>query len=1232
MNKIYKLVKNFVIIFLALLLISSPMQIIAFADTEVIIDDPTPDTTPPTLDNLTISELTVGKSYKLSGEFNDDLSGIQSIYGYYQSPSGTYSKSVNFSYNSNTKKYDANISFSDYDESGTWKLSQLTLRDNKDNSKTIYDKSSGYSTDTTMDFTPFYINVIGGLEDTVAPVLNAVDITPKSQVTDGAVIKVEADITDEGSGVRNVYASFMKPSRANKTISLNYNQTTGKYEGSFKIDKYDELGEWKLYYISTEDNARNSKVFYDATLNSSAAEKKDFSSLKFEVKDTTPDLLGPILDTLAISLEKTSNNSAVIKLTADISDNLSGINNFNATYLKPSGKSYYVNFRNNYSSGKYEASIPIDKYDELGTWKLKSVSLTDNKGNYIAIMDNLQSYYKETMDFTPFYFIVRGIITIPPPTPFSITTSEKILTMKPGESYQLKALLNMSDANVPSKDITLGSSGTTYTSSDSSVVSISKDGLITIDSNASPSTAYIQVANSGKFAQVKVEVSGGTSEGYLEVNPIKMSLSSGQTKQLKVLAHLADGTTKDVTLGETGTQYSSSNPSILSVTNDGFLKISTGAQQGNVKVNINHNGLVSVIDVNLTGPPTVKAIQMTPSDAELNFGETVQLSVRATMTDGESKDITEGSNGTVYVSSDETKAIVDNNGLVKIKDDAKSGKVTIKAINNSLISQAVFTINGIPEVTEIKATPSSMILKQGENQTIDVMASYSDGAIKDVSSEATYKSGNPSVVVVDSKGKVSIPESSTGGTVNIVITLNGKTTTLPVTVPKIPVLDSLTFTPSKILLKPGEKQQLEVNANYSDGSVKDVTSEVAFESSDNSLAVVDHNGLITINDNAKGGTVYIRGTYGGKGGSTTLTIPLAPTVTGLSFTPSSQTVKPGEIISIKAIANYSDGNQQDITPDVSLKSTNSNLAVVDSSNGLIKIPETASNGTVYIQGEFEGKGSSVKITVSKPYVTGITFSPGETTIKKEESLKVKVTANYSDGSTEDVTNQTTFTSSNTAIATVDSDGEVKVPDSSKGGTVYIRGTYEGKGGVTTLKVLEPPTVTTLSFTVSNSTLNKGDKVQVIAIANYSDGTTEDVTSKVNYSSSNIDLATVDTSGLVTVSDNAKSGTVYIRGIYEGKGGAVTLTIPPQPSITSLTFNPSVITMNKGTSLAMKVIANYSNGTTEDVTSKVTFTSSNNQIASVDTTGLVTASSISTGTVYIRGSYAGKGATSTVKVQ
>ncbi|MBC2582111.1 hypothetical protein, partial [Clostridium sp. DJ247] len=71
---------------------------------------------------------------------------------------------------------------------------------------------------------------------------------------------------------------------------------------------------------------------------------------------------------------------------------------------------------------------------------------------------------------------------------------------------------------------------------------------------------------------------------------------------------------------------------------------------------------------------------------------------------------------------------------------------------------------------------------------------------------------------------------------------------------------------------------------------------------------------------------------------------------------------------------------------------------------------------------------------------------------------------------------------------------------------------------------------------------RGNTLQINSSAVMSDGTSQDVTSSTVWSTSNVNLATVNASGLVTILNTVTSGTVYIRGTYNGKGTATTITI------------------------------------------------------------------------------------------
>ena len=1219
LNNYIKLLLSFIVI-----ISMSLIPIITNATTEVIIVDPTPDTTPPVLNSLSISarEATPGSTIYLSAEASDDLSGVDRVYLYYRKPSGS-SQIIYFSLSQITQRYEGNIKLNEYSESGIWILSSIYIDDKKGNTASY----SSYSPPNGIDLSTYSIQVIGS-EDITPPTINDISIS-QSQATVGSRITVLVDATDDLSGIHSGNAYFRSPSGKNKSVYFGYNQASGKYEGSMTIDQYDEVGTWKLNIVQFSDKTGNSKSVYNLTLynsspNSLTQEYRDLSACNVEVTGTTPDLLGPTLDSLGISLV----NGPAVRLTADFSDNLTNLGSLSARYRKPSGKYYHASFSRNNTTAKYELSIPIDKYDELGTWKLESIQMNDSKGNYRSVVDNLSGSGIDAKDFSPFHFIVRGVITIPPLSPFSIGVSPKKVKLEAGNTQQLRTTLNMSDGTT--QDITSGSTGTIYSSSNPSAVKVGTNGLITVEPSASPGTVYVQAVNGGLHAQCEVTIPGGTPESHLQINPLDIRLATGQSKQLNVIASLADGTVKDVTLGSTGTTYSSSDTTRVSVNQNGLIQVLAEAREGTVTIRADHNGIAGESVVTVTGPPTVRSLAMAPDTATVAAGETIQLSVRATMTDGSSKEVTVAS-GTVYTTSNGNRAIVDADGLVSVPSNATSGTVTVKAMNNGSTVQCVVTVIGLPTVNSIEISPSTQTLIPGETLQISTMAAMSDGSTKDITAETSYSSSNPNVATVDANGLISIPSAATSGVAYIRGTYAGKGTAMTVTVPATASVTGLSFTPGSATLAGGETLQISAMAAMSDGSTKDVTTETSYSSSNPNVATVDDTGLISIPSTAASGTAYIRGTYAGKGAATTVTVNIPViSVSSLTMTPSNLEREAGATYQISTMATLIDGNTKDVTAETSYSSSNPSVATVDA-NGLITVSSTATSGTAYIRGSYGGKGTAVVVTIPVPAtITSLSFTPSSQALRPGDTLQVNAIARMSDGSTKDVTAATVWSSSNTNLARVDANGLVRIPDNASNGTVYIRGTYNGKGAATTITITAP-TFSSLRFNPSTMSLNQtdiGTTKQITAEAVMSDGSTVDVTGSTAWSSSNTNVATVDANGQVRI---LSAGTVHIRGTYNGKGAATTITITA-PTFSSLRFSPSTMSLNQtdiGTIKQITAEAVMSDGSTVDVTGSTAWSSSNTNVATVDANGQVTI--LSAGTVHIRGTYNGKGAATTITI-
>jgi hypothetical protein len=142
-------------------------------------------------------------------------------------------------------------------------------------------------------------------------------------------------------------------------------------------------------------------------------------------------------------------------------------------------------------------------------------------------------------------------------------------------------------------------------------------------------------------------------------------------------------------------------------------------------------------------------------------------------------------------------------------------------------------------------------------------------------------------------------------------------------------------------------------------------------------------------------------------------------------------------------------------------------------------------------------------------------------------------ATLSNGTTQDVTRTgTAWSSSNTAIATVDNNSRV-TPVAN--GQVNISATFQSVVGGMTLTLSGVVTVTTITVTCVPQT----EAHQCSAVANRSDESTQQVTSLAAWASSNTTVATVDQSGFVR---HRTTGQVEIRATYQNVTGSRTLDV------------------------------------------------------------------------------------------
>ena len=264
-------------------------------------------------------------------------------------------------------------------------------------------------------------------------------------------------------------------------------------------------------------------------------------------------------------------------------------------------------------------------------------------------------------------------------------------------------------------------------------------------------------------------------------------------------------------------------------------------------------------------------------------------------------------------------------------------------------------------------------------------------------------------------------------------------------------------------------------------------------------------------------------------------------------------------------------------------------------------------------------------TEPPPPVASVVVSPPSSSVIVGQT--VQLTASTRDAQGGNLTNRTvTWTSTNTAVATVSATGLVTAV--TIGGPVTIVASSEGQDGSATVTVIPPP-VATVSVSPTSPSLTPLAVVQLTATTRDASGAV--LTGRVvTWSSSNIAVATVSSSGLVT--GVTVGGPVTITATSEGQSGTVTVTVVA-PIVTSVSVTPATTAVSiGGTTFLFADVRDQNNvNLTNQI---VTWTTSNAAIATVSSgtpqSGLVTGVAAG-GPVTITASIAGKTGTASVTV-
>ncbi|MCM3129207.1 Ig domain-containing protein [Paenibacillus provencensis] len=503
------------------------------------------------------------------------------------------------------------------------------------------------------------------------------------------------------------------------------------------------------------------------------------------------------------------------------------------------------------------------------------------------------------------------------------------------------------------------------------------------------------------------------------------------------------------------------------------------------------------------------------------------------------------------------------------------------------------------ELSKLVLSTNTVSLEMEDSITLTATAVYSDGKSSNVTVNTDWTSEDSTVAsvyngTITAKGE---------GTATIVAAYEGESQAVEVKVTK--KVKALTKDKQSLDLRIGDNEKIELTAIYSDNTSEAVSSKAEWTSSDGKVATV-------INGTIRGlsaGTATITAKLGKQSVSLDVNVEVVRRIEIKDYAKLSLLLT--EEQTVELIATYPDGSTKDVTTEAVWSSSNEKVA--DAYQGKVVAYKA---GTATITAEYGTKTTTLEVDVDK--TRKLTVNKPSLFMKIGDTDNLSLTAVYPDEKETVVTNSATWTSSNEKVADV------------IGGKVYANAsgsaTITAKYGDRSIEIpVDVEVARHLDLEEEELGMMVGGTHAFKLNATYLDGTTEEVTGKADWTSSDADFVYVSKGNVHAY----KSGKATIKASYGGKTVevAISVDIPTKVELQ----NKKGVLPEAGT-LQANLIATYAlDGDNREVVinEEAEWSSSNEKVAEVSSEGMITG--VSTGKANITAKYDGKSYTMSVEV-
>ena len=508
--------------------------------------------------------------------------------------------------------------------------------------------------------------------------------------------------------------------------------------------------------------------------------------------------------------------------------------------------------------------------------------------------------------------------------------------------------------------------------------------------------------------------------------------------------------------------------------------LATGQSAGTISIRATQGAITGSTNLTVTAAVLV-SIEVTPGSVSRPLGRARNFTATGTYSDSSTLDITDS---VTWSSSNTAVATIDATGHAVT---LSMGVTTITATMGAISDAATLTVIA-PQLVSIAVTPPNESLPKGLTLQYAAIGTYSDSSTADITGSVTWTSSNTTIATINSSGlataiKVgSTTITATSGAISGSTNLNG--------IAKI--LISISVTPANSSIADGLDLQFTATGIYSNSTTGNITDVATWSSTNTGVAIVNDvfgfKGLAT--GQGLGGTKIVA-SIDAISDSVDLNVTAAELVS-IEVTPASPSRAVGQARNFTATGTYTNFSTLDITDSVTWSSSNTGVATINASGRASAL----SIGVTTITATLGAISDTATLTVTVATLQSITVTPVGATITDVGSIQFYATGTYTDSSTADITDQVTWSSSNTDDAIISNSGGTEgLAFGRSAGTPTIEAALDGKTGSAVLTVTnQTPWNLRLVTTAAGQYMVIDFEGPVYMKVNWGDGNTEYTTS------------------------------------------------------------------------------------------------------------------------------------------